>query len=160
LPYPIKQGPNLSDKEELKAFSELKGNTLLVYLYLVRNKTPSGAREIQRKLNFSSPTLAAYHLEKLLSLGLIRKEQEGYILTKEIKIGVLSQVIKFGSLILPRYLFYTVLFSALLVCYLAFLWLTDSFELNINSGFALLLGLTIISVMTYECVRIWKQRPV
>lgn len=150
----------MSNKDELKAFSELKGNTLLVYLCLVRNPAPTGVREVQRKLDFSSPTLAAYHLEKLENLGLIQKTSEGYVLTKEIKIGILSQVVKFGSLILPRYIFYTVLFSTLLACYLAFAWLTDSIEFNIHSGFAILLGLTIISVMAYECIRVWKQRPI
>jgi predicted DNA-binding transcriptional regulator len=150
----------LSNKDELKAFSELKGNTLLVYLCLVRNPAPTGVREVQRKLDFSSPNLAAYHLEKLENLGLIQKTSEGYVLTKEIKIGILSQVVKFGSLILPRYIFYTVLFSTLLACYLAFAWLTDSIEFNIHSGFAILLGLTIISVMAYECIRVWKQRPI
>lgn len=150
----------MSDKDDLKAFSELKGNTLLVYLYLVRNQNPVGAREVQRKLNFSSPTLATYHLEKLETLGLIRKDKEGYILTKEVKIGALSQVVKFGSLLLPRYIFYTVLFSALLICYLTFVWFTNSFELSIHSSFAILLGLTAISVTAYECIRIWKQRPV
>jgi predicted DNA-binding transcriptional regulator len=150
----------LSDKDELKAFSELKGNTLLVYLCLVRNPDLNGVREVQRKLNFSSPNLAAYHLEKLENLGLVQKTSEGYVLTKEIKIGTLSQVVKFGSLILPRYIFYTVLFVTLLACYLAFAWLTDSLSLDINSGFAILLGLTIISVMSYECIRIWKQRPI
>lgn len=150
----------MSNKDELKAFSELKGNTLLVYLCLVRNPAPTGVREVQRKLDFSSPNLAAYHLEKLENLGLIQKTSEGYVLTKEIKIGILSQVVKFGSLILPRYIFYTVLFSTLLACYLAFAWLTNSIEFNIHSGFAILLGLTIISVMTYECIRVWKQRPI
>jgi predicted DNA-binding transcriptional regulator len=160
--YPLlpKKGFYLSDKDELRVFGELKGNTLLVYLYLVRNPKAVGAREVQRALNFSSPALATYHLEKLETLGLIRKEQEGYVLTKEVKIGALSQVVKFGSLILPRYIFYLTLFSVLLVCYLAFAGFTNSFELNIHSGFAVLLGLTIISVMFYECVRIWKQRPV
>jgi len=150
----------LSDKEEWKAFGELKGNTLLVYLYLVRNPTPAGPREIQKKLNFSSPALATYHLEKLEELGLVRKDQNGYVLTKEIKIGALSQVVKFGSLILPRYIFYTVFFSTMLICYLTFSWLTNTLDINIHSGFAILLGLTIVSVMTYECIRIWRQRPV
>lgn len=81
-------------------------------------------------------------------------------MTKEVKIGALSQVVKFGSLVLPRYIFYTVLFSALLICYLAYTWFTNSFELSLHSGFAILLGLAMIFVMLYECVRIWKQRPV
>lgn len=150
----------LTDKDEFEAFSELKGNTLLVYLYLVRNQNPVGAREVQRELNFSSPTLAVYHLDKLCGLGLVHKDQDGYMLAKEVKIGALSQVIKFGSFILPRYIFYTAFFSVLLICYLVFLFATNSFEVDVNSGYALLLSLTVISVMVYECIRIWKQKPI
>ena len=150
----------LNDKDELEAFSELKGNTLLVYLYLVRNQNPVGAREIQRELNFSSPTLAVYHLEKLCTLGLVHKNQDGYVLAKEVKIGALSQVVKFGSFILPRYIFYTAFFSILLFCYVVFLLVSNSFKVNIHSSYAILLSLIVISVMVYECVRIWKQRPI
>lgn len=150
----------LNDKDELEAFSELKGNTLLVYLYLVRNQNPVGAREIQRELNFSSPTLAVYHLEKLCTLGLVQKNQDGYVLAKEVKIGALSQVVKFGSFILPRYIFYTAFFSILLFCYVVFLLVSNSLEINIHSSYAILLSITIISVMVYECIRIWKQRPI
>lgn len=148
----------MNDREELKAFSELKGNTLLVYLCLVRNPNPIGIREVQRKLDFSSPTLAAYHLEKLENLGLIYKAPEGYVLTKEVKIGAIAQLVKFGSLILPRYIFYTVLFASLLLCYVVFVWLTDSMEFNVHSSFAFLIGLSAVAIMLYECFRIWKQR--
>jgi predicted DNA-binding transcriptional regulator len=150
----------LNDKDELEAFSELKGNTLLVYLHLVRNQNPVGAREIQRELNFSSPTLAVYHLEKLCTLGLVQKNQDGYVLAKEVKIGALSQVVKFGSFILPRYIFYTAFFSILLFCYVVFLLVSNSLEINIHSSYAILLSITIILVMVYECIRIWKQRPI
>lgn len=148
----------MDDKEDLRAFSELKGNTLLVYVYLVRNQNPVGVREVQRKLNFSSPTLATYHLEKLETLGLVQKLLEGYVLAKEVKIGALSQVVKFGSLLLPRYIFYLGLFSAMLTFYFVFLLFINSLEINVHSSFAILLGLTIISVMVYECIRIWKQK--
>jgi hypothetical protein len=65
-----------------------------------------GIREIQRKLEFSSPTLAVYHLDKLENLKLVEKTEKGYILTKEIKVGALAQMIKFGGLLFPRYTFY------------------------------------------------------
>lgn len=148
----------MSDKEELRAFGELKGNTLLVYLYLLKNQSPVGAREVQRKLNFSSPALATYHLDKLENLGLVQKNPDGYALAKEVKIGAISQVVKFGSILLPRYIFYLVLFSAMITFYLVYLMYINSLEINIHSSFAILLGLTIISVMGYECIRIWKQK--
>ena len=74
--------------------------------------------------------------------------------------GALSQVVKFGSCCLPRYVFYTVLFSAMLACYLAVAWIEGSFTLNLDSGFAILLGVTVIAVMVYECLRIVRQKPI
>lgn len=151
---------NAEKQDDLKVFSELKGNTLRVYLLLVENQTAMGAREVQKKLEFSSPTLAAYHLEKLENLGLVHKASGGYVLAREVKVGALSQVVKFGSLLLPRYVFYTVLFSAMLACYLAVAWIEGSFTLNLASGFAILLGVSVIAVMVYECLRIVTQRPI
>jgi len=50
--------------DEKKIESELRGNTLKVYWYMLEHGGESsvGVREIQRALGFSSPTLAAYHL--------------------------------------------------------------------------------------------------
>lgn len=52
--------------------AELKGKTMLVYMHLLRLDRPSvGVREVQRALGFSSPSVAAYHLNKLRDLGLV-----------------------------------------------------------------------------------------
>ena len=58
--------------DDERVASELKGNTLRVYWYLLRaSKDFVGPREVQRKLGFSSPALAVYHLDKLNQLGLV-----------------------------------------------------------------------------------------
>jgi len=150
----------LVTEDELKTFSELRGNTLRVYLCLIRKGHPMGTRELQRKLEFSSPALAAYHLEKLENLHLIKKTSKGYVLAKNVKIGALAQIIKFGSLLLPRYIFYATLFATLFMLYLVSAWFSASFEFNINSISAILLGLLSVLVMVYECIRVWKQKLV
>ena len=48
----------------------LRGTTLDVYRFLLKRKEPVGAREVQRVLNLSSPSLATYHLSKLEDVGL------------------------------------------------------------------------------------------
>jgi len=54
----------LSEDEVIAA--ELKGKTLLVYMYLLRSTEPTvGVREVQRSLGFSSPSVSSYHLNKL-----------------------------------------------------------------------------------------------
>lgn len=54
---------------------ELGGTTLRVYRYLYRMGKPCGIREIQRGLSLSSPSVAVYHVRKLLDAGMIREEQ-------------------------------------------------------------------------------------
>lgn len=50
--------------------SELKGKTLLVYMHILKaGHETVGVREVQRTLGFSSPSVAAYHLQKLQDLA-------------------------------------------------------------------------------------------
>src|SRR3989304_6276197 len=100
--------------------SELKGKTLLVYWHLLKSSgTQVGVREIQRSLKFSSPSVAAHHLEKLVSLGLVDKTGTGeYYLTQEVKVGLLRFFTRMGRFLVPRYLFYSVWFSTMLLVYL------------------------------------------
>ena len=49
-----------------------------------------GVRQVQRSLAFSSPALASYHLDKLVTLGLVDKKDGEYTLVKEVKGGFSS----------------------------------------------------------------------
>src|SRR5213083_3104603 len=97
--------------ESEKVASELKGNTLRVYWYVMNAKEQTvGVREAQRALNFSSPTLALYHLDKLRDLGLVSRDSGGYKLIKEVKVDVLKQFMKLpGQFFVPRFSLYAVL---------------------------------------------------
>lgn len=59
--------------------NELKGNTLRVYWNLLKSSEEFiGPRQVQRELGFSSPSLAVYHLNKLIDLGLVEKNSGEY----------------------------------------------------------------------------------
>jgi len=69
--------------DEKDVAAELQGNALRVYWMLLKSQANSvGPRDIQRKLGFSSPNLAVYHLDKLVELGLAEKTAGGYQLAK------------------------------------------------------------------------------
>ena len=87
----------------------LKGTSLGVYRFLLKNGKPVGVREVQRALGLSSPSLAAYHLAKLEEAGLIKKESGNYVINKV----VLEDCIKVSRFLIPRYLCYA-LFAVLL----------------------------------------------
>jgi len=135
--------------------SKLKGNTLRTYLALLSSdKGVMGVRELQRKLGFSSPALAAYHLRKLEELGLVAEERGDYRFLKEVKVGVLEQFIRLGTFMLPRYVFYATLFSTLLLYFLSQLK-----EFHFYSVFGLTFGVLGTVIFWYETLRVWRQKP-
>jgi hypothetical protein len=145
----------VSSFDDEKIASELKGNTLRAYWALLNSRDGViGVRQLQRKLGFSSPTLAAYHLSKLEDLELVAKVGGDYRLVREVKVGVLKQFIKLGTFLLPRYIFYATLFTMLLVFFL-----TQLKELSFYSVFALMLGILSTLILWYETIRVWMQKP-
>jgi len=136
--------------------AELKGKTMLVYMHLLRVNQPTvGVREVQRALGFSSPSVAAYHLNKLKDLGLAESERGDYRLVREVKIGVLRQFVTLGGFMLPRLLFYAVLVTTMLATYILQFPMTIT-RRNITT---LLMGAVPTVILWYETVKIWRERP-
>ncbi len=143
-----------TDEEVIE--SELKGKTLLVYMYILRaDKHSVGVREVQRALGFSSPSVSAYHLNKLKDLGLVESIRGDYSLIREVKVGVLKQFVTLGGIMLPRYLFYAVLMTTMLVTYVL-QFPMESTRQNITT---LIMGAVPVIILWYETVRIWRERP-
>ncbi|MHA2091217.1 MAG: hypothetical protein ACW98K_10190 [Candidatus Kariarchaeaceae archaeon] len=112
----ISTGSKLSKKEEKKnsrvhivngKFQEstnlhqilkekIKGKTLEVYYYIYRKGTDVGVREIQREFGYSSPGLAAYHLNRLLEYDVVVKDESNRynIANSNIKLGELQNQVK------------------------------------------------------------------
>lgn len=133
--------------------SELKGRTLKAYLFLMKAAKPVGVRELQRALGLSSPSVAYHHLEKLERLGLVEKDQYGeYVVLKNVDINVLQSFAHVGKLLVPRFLFYAVFFSTLLLGYLSI------YQGNANV-FAIAFGSFAVVFAWYETMRTWKKRP-
>ncbi|MCW4019864.1 MAG: hypothetical protein NWF14_01340 [Candidatus Bathyarchaeota archaeon] len=137
--------------------SQLKGKTLLVYWFMLKSpNSPVGVREIQRKLGFSSPSVAAHHLDKLLSLELVEKTVRGeYFLTREVKVGILRFFTRLGRFLVPRYLFYSVWFSTMLLVYLVLYGQSG----GIHNLVAIIFGVSACIVLWFETVRLWMEKP-
>jgi len=147
----------LSNKSQEKSLgkieAELKGKTLLVYWYMIKQSNPVGIREIQRTLKFSSPSIAHHHLEKLISLGLVKKDEYGrYSLKEYLEVGILQSFTKIGRFMLPRYSFYASFFTTLLIAYVY----QYARALNI---FALASMLIATIIFWYETIRVWRRKP-
>ena len=135
----------------------LRGKAWKVYWLLLKNSRPMSVREVQRALRFSSPSVANHHLERLCELGLVQKQDIGghYSLVSEVKIGVLRHFVKLGKLLFPRYFFYAVFSTSLLITYLLFLMQGFTRE----NLFILSFGTIVSVIFWYEAVRIWSLRP-
>lgn len=138
-----------------KIASELRGNTLRVYWYVLNaSGHVVGVREVQRALGFSSPTLALYHLDKLKDLGLVAKESGEYRLVKEVKVDILKQFMKVGRVFVPRFTLYAVLFTLLTIYYAL-----NVVRVEFFTFFGLLFGGLGAAIFWFETVKTWRQRP-
>jgi len=135
----------------------LRGKDWNVYWLLLKNGRPMSVREVQKSLRFSSPSVAQHHLEQLRELGLVQKQDVGgsYLLTSEVKIGVLRHFVKLGRLLFPRYFFYAVFSTASYVTYLLFLMQGFTPE----NLFIIFFGAIISAILWYEAIRVWSLKP-
>ena len=133
--------------------SDLRGRTLQAYLFMIKSSKPIGVRELQRSLGLSSPSVAFHHLEKLERMGLVEKDQYGeYACVKNVDVSVLQAFSRIGSLLVPRFTFYAMFFTTLLVGYLLI------FQGNSNI-FAIVFGAFACGFAWYETIRTWSKRP-
>lgn len=144
-----------SGMDEEYVTSNLKGNTLRVYWYLLRSSENSvGPREVQRKLGFSSPALAVYHLDKLVELELIEKVAGEYRLVKVINVGVLRQFTRFMGFMIPRNILYATMFTTLLTFYVS-----QFKDISFYSLFAFIFGVLAAAIFWFETIRTWRSKP-
>ena len=147
----------LKTENEAELEYALRGKDWKVYWLLLKSGRPLSAREVQRELHFSSPSVAQHHLEQLRELGLVQKQDVGgdYSLISDVKIGVLRHFVKLGRLMFPRYFFYALFSTAFYMIYL--LVLMQGFTRE--NLFILSFGAIVSAIFWYEAIRIWSLRP-
>jgi DNA-binding transcriptional ArsR family regulator len=140
-------------KTSLNIDSDLRGRTLETYLFMMKSSKPIGVRELQRSLGLSSPSVSYHHLEKLERMGLVEKDQYGeYVLVKDVDVSVLQAFSHIGRLLVPRFTFYAMFFTTLLLGYLLI-------YLGNANVFAVIFGIAGCAFAWYETVRTWRKRP-
>jgi len=131
----------------------LKGLTVKVYKFVLKNARPTGIREVQRSLKLSSPTLALYHLDKLEKVGLLKKTMEGY----EVDRVFLRNLVRFRRVLVPRYLFYFIFFASALMGELTFLK-----PVILSREYVLAVGVTLLAAVSYlyETIKTLVQKRI
>jgi hypothetical protein len=96
-------------------------------------------------------------LEKLRELGVVRKDEHGrYGPVEKVTPSQFRMFLRIGKIILPRFIFYAVFFSAALVMYII---QSSSSGLETNV-MALVFGISAAVVFVYEAIRIWRDRMI
>ena len=142
------------DSRKLNIEEQLKGKTLLVYMYMVKKKEPVGVREVQRELGFSSPSVATYHIDKLVELVLVNQDEYGrYFVVQKVQVGVLQAFVNIGGLAVPRLLFFAAFFTTALIAYLI---------LNFENLEVYAIGFALAGAAAFwlETFRVWIKRPI
>ena len=98
------------------------GKTWDVYFCILTSKEPKGVRDIWRKLKLSSPSLAQYHVNKLLNLKLIEANAEGkYQINENEQVEALRSFLRLRGRLVPRLVVYGAILFGVLASYM-FLW--------------------------------------
>jgi predicted DNA-binding transcriptional regulator len=128
----------------------LKGLTLKVYRYVLKNRKETGIREVQRALKLSSPTLAVYHLDKLEQAGLVKKGASGYVVDRV----YLRNLVRFRRLLVPKYFFYALFFSLAVVFELV---VFRPVVFSREYVFAFIVTCAAAVSYVYETIRTWMK---
>lgn len=142
-----------ADDEKARIEYELRGKTLKVYLYVLKQGKPVGVREVQRELGFSSPSVAYHHMDKLTRLGIIEQDSLGnYVLSKKVDPGILQAFVNVGKFSLPRLGFYAVFFSTVAAAYVVE-------DYRFIDLYALVGTVGAVAAFWFEAVRLWRRKP-
>ena len=132
----------------------LQGKTLQVYLMLLDSSEPIGAREVQRRLDYSSVNVAVHHLEKLCRVGLAMKDEHGrYAASRKVSVGIMDLFVNIGRIRFPRLLFYSAFFAVLSIVYFA----TFPIVVGRDSVYVIVLAILGTSLFGYEAFKVWRQ---
>jgi DNA-binding transcriptional ArsR family regulator len=128
----------------------LRGTTLEVYRFLVKNNKPIGTRELQRALNLSSSSVATYHLSKLEDAGLLKRQDGGFTVNK----FLLENSVKISHFLIPRYFFYSIFAIAVLFVELTIMKPTVFYREYV---FSLIATGIFIFFFCYETAKTWLR---
>jgi len=137
----------------LASGKRIYGKTLDVYLCILSKDKGIGVRDIWRELDFSSPSLAQYHVNKLLDLRLIEPDPDGkYIVNDEETIEALRSFLMLRGMLIPRLTIYAALLTGLMISYLSFYpWRGDARDLTV-----IFVALFSIGAFVFEAIKQYR----
>lgn len=138
---------------------QIYGKTWDVYLCILTTSSPIGVREIWRALGLSSPSLAQYHVNKLLELKLIEPVGGKYRVNNEEQLEALRSFLMLRGMLIPRMVVYAALLSGVLASYILFWpWRGDFRDLvTVSVTMFSIAAFLFEAVKQYRGLSIWKK---
>jgi len=139
---------------------QIYGKTWDVYLCILTSSSPIGVREIWRALDFSSPSLAQYHVNKLLELKLIENTLNGkYVTNDQERLEALRSFLTLRGMLIPRMVVYAALLSGLLASYVIFWpWRGDFRDLvTLSVTLFSIAAFLFEAIKQYRGLSVWKK---
>jgi hypothetical protein len=131
---------------------EVRGNTLRVYLYVLQHG-PCELKDVQSGLEFSTASLASYHLKRLIDGGYATQDNYGrYLASKDAAGEILEGYVKVGAVVVPQLLFVSVLFTLLVGYFSAMSYRSASYV-----PLLVVASLALVAVVWYETSRVWRR---
>jgi hypothetical protein len=127
----------------------LEGTTRKVFRFVYRQHEPVGIHDIQRGLGLSSPSVAHYHVAKLLKAGLLKEEGDGYVVEKV----VFENMIRVRRTALPLQTGYAAFFITALITLLTILRPTQLTSIYV---FAVVVVMVAVGVSILEAYKVMK----
>jgi hypothetical protein len=115
-----------------------------VYLHILTSREPVGVRDVWRELKLSSPSLAQYHVNRLLELGMVAQTSEGkYVASEEKRVEALKGFLLLYGKLVPRLVFYGALIAGILAFYLI------AWPIGLNFRDLTVIAVAVISILAF-----------
>jgi hypothetical protein len=139
-------------QQAAKAPPEIKGNTLRTYLYVLKSGS-SELRDVQRALGFSTPSLASYHLGKLVEAGYVSQDDRGrYMIVWDATKELLEGYVRIGTVVFPQLFFFSILFTAVIGFLAVMSLFVSAYVPLLAVGSAVMIG-----AYWYETIKVWRK---
>ena len=138
----------------------MQGKTLQVYWLLIE-KSEFGIREIQKELNYSSSALVSYQIQKLMTAGLVKKDNvtEKYQVSVKVITGIMNFFFQFKGQFIPRFSLYLfVFFLGFLFYFILSLMWEDPFITHPGSILFLISLIISTIISSYESMKMCKMK--
>jgi hypothetical protein len=135
------------------------GTTYDVYLCILTSNSPVGVREIWRALKLSSPSLAQYHVNKLMELKLIEPQAGKYVTNDQEQLEALRSFLMLRGMLIPRMVVYAALSAGILTSFLLLYPISWDFRDLVTVAVCLfsIATFSFEAIKQYRGLTVWKK---